>query len=105
MPIYVLIIKLFTDDSEPPIISGCPGDIRASVDFGSQQTVVTWKEPIATDNFGRVFLIYNNQRTGSNFPVGSTNVVYQFADDSHNLANCNFTVFIEQGKFFKIFRI
>ncbi|XP_072046224.1 uncharacterized protein [Amphiura filiformis] len=83
-------------DAEPPIISGCPSDINISVEVGDIEAYVTWNEPTAMDDHERVMLIHNTRRPGSSFPVGSTNVVYTFADDSYNLAYCNFSVIINQ---------
>ena len=35
---------------------------------------------------------------GQTFPIGVTYVTYTYADDSYNVASCNFSVEIEQGK-------
>ena len=35
---------------------------------------------------------------GQSFPIGQTRVTYIYADDSYNVAYCNFSVEIEEGK-------
>ena len=55
---------------------------------------------MAVDDFGRVMLLDFTHVSGEIFPVGSTSVMYTFADDSYNMAHCNFSVIVDQGKFY-----
>eukprot|EP00057_Strongylocentrotus_purpuratus_P028659 XP_011683133.1 PREDICTED: uncharacterized protein LOC578978 isoform X8 [Strongylocentrotus purpuratus] len=77
-------------DNTPPMISGCPGDIIATAGISSN-TVVTWEEPIAFDDSGSVS-VTRNLAPGSSFPVGTTEVIYTFTDESGNTNFCAFDV-------------
>ncbi len=83
------------NDTEKPVISGCPSDITQSNDAGLCSAVVTWSEPSATDNCTATgALVWNRSHApGSVFPVGITTVTYTATDAALNISNvCSFTV-------------
>jgi len=80
--------------SNPPIISGCPGNIVVSAN-GSCEAVVNWTPPTAiNNNCGNTdpANITGNHDTGDTFSLGLTTVTYTATDDYGNTAICDFTV-------------
>ncbi|MDF2157820.1 HYR domain-containing protein [Algoriphagus sp. CAU 1675] len=84
-------------DNEDPVINDCPSDINVSNDSGNCGAVVTWTEPIATDNSGSVSLI-SNYEPGSIFPVGTTEVIYTATDAAGNQSICRFNVIVTDNE-------
>ncbi|XP_072021512.1 hyalin-like [Amphiura filiformis] len=84
-----------TDDTTPPVISDCV-DIIEYAELGSLQEPVYWTQPSATDDYGRVMLIYTSHTPGEKFQIGTTSMMYLFADDSYNVAYCNFSVVVHE---------
>ena len=58
---------------------------------------VSWSEPKVFD-VSRVMLYSRSASAGDEFPVGSTEVAYDFVDDFGNHAFCNFTVNVLFGE-------
>ena len=56
----------------------------------SSRALLTWIEPIATDNSGHVSISYPAIRPPVNLSVGLYNVLYSAIDSSGNQANCTF---------------
>ena len=79
-------------DSIAPVIFGCPQSSTYTVDFGTTFRIVTWIEPTATDNSGGQPTIFKTHQPGESFPVGTTQVTYNFRDQSQNSAVCSFAV-------------
>ncbi|MEL6122844.1 MAG: HYR domain-containing protein, partial [Bacteroidota bacterium] len=71
-------------DREPPVLVGLPQDIMVESDL-SCTAVVTWEEPMATDNCG-VRRIASNISSGSVFDIGTTTVMYTATDVCGNIA-------------------
>ncbi|XP_072046222.1 hyalin-like [Amphiura filiformis] len=82
-------------DLTPPVIT-CPSDIHLTTETGAPSMPVYWTEPYAFDDNGRVMLVYSSHASGDKFPIGSTTVIYVFAGDSYNTAQCNFSATITQ---------
>ena len=68
------------------------------MELGSRGASVSWTMPSASDNSGDVVSLSSHE-PGDIFPAGLTNVTYHFEDDSGNMAECNFTVLVEYGKY------
>ncbi|XP_072046102.1 hyalin-like [Amphiura filiformis] len=83
-------------DTTAPTIIDCPTDVQASMELGEISTPIVWQKPSARDQSGRVILIDFTHLPSQLFSTGSTRVVYTFADDSFNLAFCNFSVVVHQ---------
>ncbi|KAJ8041572.1 Hyalin [Holothuria leucospilota] len=85
-------VVVTTIDTTPPTISGCPTVVLFEVELGMPGSFATWTEPTATDLSGSVVLVSATSTPGSFFPVGDTNVIYTFGDDSGNTEQCLFIV-------------
>ena len=60
--------------------------------------IVTWNQPIASDNSGQTPNVQTTHQSGSSFPVGTSTVIYTFTDAAGNEATCSFNVNIVSGK-------
>jgi len=81
------------NDTEEPLID-CPENISVSNDAGSCSALVNYPLPTATDNCDGVIAptIIDGLVSGSDFPVGLTNVTFEAIDDAGNSTTCTFTV-------------
>ncbi|XP_072175625.1 uncharacterized protein [Diadema setosum] len=85
-------------DNEDPEVSGCPSDQFVNTDPGQATANVTWTEPTATDNSGSATLT-STESSGTNFPIGITNVTYTAQDSSNNVnSSCIFTITITDNE-------
>lgn len=82
--------------NEPPVITDCPGDIRAEADE-SGEVSVTWTPPTASSRCGMVSLT-SSHNPGDLFSVGTTKVEYIATDDSGSEAKCAFDVIVSYKK-------
>ncbi|SFB58686.1 HYR domain-containing protein, partial [Algoriphagus aquimarinus] len=80
-----------SDDTEEPVISDCLADIIVFTDTDTCGAIVSWIEPTATDNSGFV-TITSTFNPGSNFTLGTTQVVYTAIDEAGNQSICTFNV-------------
>ena len=58
----------------------------------SSRALLTWIEPVATDNSGHVSINYPGIRPPVNLSIGLYDVMYSAIDSSGNRANCTFIV-------------
>ena len=84
-------------DQELPQISQMPADITVTTQTGVCGSVVTWLEPIATDNCGAINL-QSDVANGNLFPVGSTLVTYSVEDLSGNTSSESFLVIVTEDE-------
>ncbi|XP_072019635.1 hyalin-like [Amphiura filiformis] len=89
-------VNVLEVDSVPPVIPQ-PDDITVTVPLGSTGIVITWDEPIPTDNSGTVSLVSRTSAPNTLFPVGTTPVTYTFTDPSGNTASVTFDVNVIEG--------
>ena len=82
-------------DNQLPVISGCPSNIQ------SNNHVVTWTTPTASDNCG-IASFTSNHNPGETFPTGTTNVTYTATDVNGNISTCNFTVTVNGGVIYTV---
>ncbi|MEZ5105799.1 MAG: HYR domain-containing protein, partial [Draconibacterium sp.] len=83
------------NDTQKPVISGCPSNISRTSSAGLCTAVVSWTEPTASDNCTTAGnLIWHKSHTpGSTFPSGETTVTYSVEDEAGNVSEvCSFTV-------------
>ena len=83
------------NDTEEPVVSGCPADIVQDNDAGLCSAVVSWTEPTAADNCTAAgSLVWTKSHLpGSVFAVGTHTVSYSARDAAGNVSNvCSFTV-------------
>ncbi|XP_033103176.1 hyalin-like [Anneissia japonica] len=81
-------------DNEEPIIYNCPNDTKVNTTFRLPTANVSWTEPIAEDNSGRLNLTVDIE-PASTFQLGDTLVTYTVEDPYGNTAMCSFTVTVE----------
>ncbi|XP_071839995.1 uncharacterized protein [Apostichopus japonicus] len=85
-------INVDGQDTIPPMITGCPGNIFLTTNTNAQTQSIVWIEPTATDR-GQPILGTSDISPGFAFPVGvQTGVLYEFVDLSGNRAQCAFSV-------------
>ena len=83
------------NDTEEPVVSGCPADIVQDNDAGLCSAVVSWTEPTAADNCTAAGSLVSTKShlPGSVFAVGTHTVSYSARDAAGNVSNvCSFTV-------------
>ncbi len=74
------------EDNDPPVITGCPGNINVSNTPGACSAVVLWTPPVSTAPMVSTHL------PGATFPVGVTTVTYTSTDSDGMVSTCVFTV-------------
>lgn len=82
--------SVIIEDNISPMFNFCPTEvIIAQFELLTQGAIVTWQDPVATDNCTSTS-ITSNYNSGDSFPSGTTTVVYTATDDSGNMATCEF---------------
>ncbi|MEZ5043203.1 MAG: HYR domain-containing protein [Saprospiraceae bacterium] len=84
--------------SSNPIITGCPTNITQGTDANVCEAVVTWIEPVASDD-GTVVSFISTHTPGAVFPVGLTTVTYTATDNDGNISECSFDILINDTAF------
>ena len=84
-------------DPNPPSISNMPGPFSVSTDQGICGAVLTWDEPVATDDCG-VDSLESSHASGSLFSTGLTVVTYTATDVSGNVRTAMFTVVVTDNE-------
>ncbi|MBI2927593.1 MAG: HYR domain-containing protein, partial [Verrucomicrobia bacterium] len=80
------------NDTEPPLIT-CPADISQPNTPGACDAVINYTAPVGTDNCpGATTVQIAGLPSGATFPVGSTLNTFVVTDTAGNIANCSFTV-------------
>src|SRR5439155_15145088 len=72
-------------DVESPVISGMPADMTVT------SQIVTWTQPVATDNCPGVTLS-SDSHSGQGFPLGTTTVTYTATDAVGHITRRGFNV-------------
>ncbi|XP_038067480.1 mucin-19-like isoform X4 [Patiria miniata] len=82
------------NDGTIPTVLNCPGSITQPIASSQTTAAVSWTEPTATDNNGVVRRSWRSHAPNTAFPVGTTQVTYQWIDPSNanSQAQCMFTV-------------
>ncbi|XP_072051695.1 uncharacterized protein [Amphiura filiformis] len=88
---YEFDVNVVEVDITPPTVSGS-GDRTVTTPLNTGGRTVTWTEPTATDNSGRVSLVSRSHVPGSRFNTGTTTVTYVFEDPSGNRVTYEFDV-------------
>ena len=79
-------------DNETPTLD-CPADITVNTDFGTPGAVVTYTEPIGSDNCPNASISQTaGLGSGATFPVGTTTETYTINDGAGNVNTCSFNV-------------
>ena len=66
--------------------------MTASTDPGNATALLTWDSPTVIDQSDADFVISCTPETGSEFPIGITEVVCEAVDSSGSKATCGFSV-------------
>ncbi len=83
------------EDTELPVVEECHNDIFISNDEGDCGAIVNFEMPIVTDNCEVVEItLLEGLESGQLFPIGSTEVLYSFADAAGNTITCGFNVIV-----------
>lgn len=61
-------------------------------DICEDSAVVSWSDPVATDNSGTTVMTYPPIRPPVNLTIGLFQIFYMATDKSGNTANCSFVV-------------
>ena len=90
---FLLRDQAAIQDEDPPVISGCPTALSTGTDADKATGLVTWNIQVS-DASGVAQSSYSPSSAGpgTQFPLGTTNVVFTAEDANGNLATCNFTV-------------
>jgi YVTN family beta-propeller protein len=78
-------------DSELPVIVNTPANVTQTNDAGICGAVISWTEPIASDNCPGVTLVSSHQ-PGDIFPVGTITVTYTATDAYGQSVQTSFTI-------------
>lgn len=78
-------------DSLLPVFAGCPTDITTTNDPGVCGAIVSWVDPMVSDNC-TLSLVSSNHYSGELFPLGTTPVIYIAVDAANNTNICTFNV-------------
>ena len=92
------IAAILREGSEPSITLNCPNDIFVDADPGQNTVSVVYNLPAAATDCPCPGLQLNLQQglvSGSNFPLGVTDVCYTAKDSCHNAITCCFKVTVE----------
>lgn len=87
-------------DVEPPTFEKCPTTLVYGTERGSNQSLVTWIEPTASDNSREPVHVYlvRGHKPDTRLPAGQYDIVYGVRDQTGNFGNeCGFSVFV-RGK-------
>ncbi|WBX77665.1 HYR domain-containing protein [Tenacibaculum ovolyticum] len=86
---------IIVNDNTAPVIT-CPSNSTQKVDSGLLTAVVTFTNPVATDNCTAVTI---NQTaglpSGAEFSIGINTISFEAIDTAGNTATCSFTITIE----------
>ncbi|MFM9986466.1 MAG: HYR domain-containing protein, partial [Flavobacteriales bacterium] len=86
-------MSVLVQDTEAPIALNCGYTIEVNNDPEMCGAVVDFNIPLVTDNcFLSDTTLVAGLESGSFFPVGSTEVVYEFTDGFGNTTSCNFFI-------------
>ena len=81
-----------TTDIIPPVFLNLPANMSASADLGACHTAMSWVSPSASDNCGPPPMVSASHISGSDFPVGVTEVVFTAEDLAGNQSTAFFTI-------------
>ena len=93
----VCTFNIIVNDSEPPVIAGCPADISVVNTPGSCGAFVTWTPPVATDNCSGLSFV-STDNPGDFFDLGVTTVTYIATDTAGNATTCSFNITVTDSE-------
>ncbi|XP_072024945.1 uncharacterized protein [Amphiura filiformis] len=75
-----------------------PSELQQDTDIGSATAVVSWTEPMVSDNSGVPPLVTSSHNSGDTFAVGQTAVSYTATDSTGNTAVYSFNVIVADNE-------
>ncbi|XP_022103968.1 sushi, von Willebrand factor type A, EGF and pentraxin domain-containing protein 1-like isoform X2 [Acanthaster planci] len=81
-------------DNEKPVFAWCPSSFSKEAPSGKDSLVITWSDPMATDNSGVNPTIDCQPASGNQFSIGDKLVTCTASDSAGNQEQCSFTVTI-----------
>jgi hypothetical protein len=93
-PLVTCSFTVTVNDTQPPVLVGCPANIVKSTDPNLCTAVTIFTSPTATDNCPGVGAPVCVPASGTTFPKGVTTVTCTVSDAASpaNITNCSFTV-------------
>ena len=82
-------------DNENPVIVNLPTSSTQHTDSGKAYAVVSWTEPTANDNSNQAVTLKSNHKSGDQFPIGPTTVMYTATDAYNNMNTQSFVVTVQ----------
>ena len=79
------------NDSDAPSITNCPNNITIPSNENCN-AIVTWINPMATDDCSSSLIMNSSHNSGDVFPLGISQVIIDFEDGCNNISSCAFTV-------------
>ena len=73
----------------------CPSSMSVFSEPKLQPKVVTWPQPIATDNSGESVSVMSSHQSGDLFSLGLTTVTFEASDSSGNTRRCTTDVDVQ----------
>nr|XP_054773643.1 hyalin-like [Lytechinus pictus] len=86
-------ITIIMLDTIPPEVT-CPSNITRFVPQGSDSQRVVFPSATAIDNSGKTSFVSVDPPSGSPFPLGSTEVIFEYSDPRGNVGSCSFFITI-----------
>ncbi|KAJ8041493.1 Hyalin [Holothuria leucospilota] len=77
-------------DVAPPTVLSCPQDMTVFVESLGDETQGQWTEPTAIDNSEIPVIVSASNLPSDSFSIGFYDVMYNFADNAGNTADCQF---------------
>ncbi len=83
------------------VFENCPpDDITGNTDLGQCFTIVTFPTPTASDSNGIVAVVQTKgPKSGEEFPVGNTEVIFEATGSNGNTVRCSFNVIVVDHEF------
>ena len=76
-----------------PVFSNCPGNMTVNVDVDICGANVIYSTPVATDCNGPVGVtLISGPASGTQFPVGTSTILFRATDACGNTADCSFNI-------------
>ncbi|MEW6225669.1 MAG: HYR domain-containing protein [Chloroflexota bacterium] len=90
----VNVVEAPHPDTTAPVLSGMPADVTVST--AGSSAIVTWTDPVATDDTDPSPVVACDPASGSSFPLGTSTVRCTATDASGNAASATFQVTVWQ---------
>ena len=88
--------RLSLVDTQAPVITNCPSDIRVTAGTDCQ-ALVSWTPPTASDNCGLATFANNIGSNSGVFDVGQHTITYTATDNCGQVTTCSFVITVEGG--------